>query len=343
MRKLLSILSVVVLTTTTSINAITCGCEKNNIVNNFYVLGDSLSDVGALTGAGSQFFQNIPFQKHDVELKPPYYQNRSWCNGPVVTELVSEKLKQKSIAGWDFLALNLSRHSRVGNNYAFGGALACKIPLSVEGLFLNKFSLSSQLTSLLKQHNNFTKNDLVFINIGSNDLMKIIDNNISDIDNAIENIILEIKSNLKKLIDIKCQHIIITNIADMGLIPNYKATSKQSKMTNCVNKYNEKLQEEISELNKKYTNIVKEYDTFSKFNNLLASFTNRGSQYQNSNATTIDINTLGTTGILQPQYVTGANPQNIDNYFFIDQFHPTKWVQEQSANDLYEFILENKL
>ncbi|MBP1525928.1 MAG: hypothetical protein H9Q65_05095 [Spiroplasma ixodetis] len=96
--------------------------NTSNFQNNFYTLGDSLSDVGALVGAGSQFFQNIPLpeelmKSHDVQLKLPYYQNRSWCNGPVVTELISKKLKQKVTVGWDFIALKWMGYTLLDTNY----------------------------------------------------------------------------------------------------------------------------------------------------------------------------------------------------------------------------------
>ncbi|CAB1054424.1 Chitinase (EC 3.2.1.14) [Spiroplasma endosymbiont of Danaus chrysippus] len=169
--------------------------------------------------------------------------------------------------------------------------------------------------------------------------MWIIDHNITDIDNAINKIINKLDEDLTELINKNIKKIVMTNIPDMGLIPNYKETINQQPMTNLVNKFNLKLNEEITKLNKDFekTNI-KEYDVFSKFNNLFQQFKNRGSQYKDSNATTIDINTLGKKGILQPQYVSGANSQNIDNYFFLNKFHPTKWVQEQIANDLYNFL-----
>ncbi|WP_281748551.1 IS1595 family transposase [Spiroplasma ixodetis] len=78
-------------------------------------------------------------KSHDVQLKPPYYQNRSWCNGPVATELISKKLKQKVTAGWDFIALNGQHFSQIGTNYAVGGTFIEKV-YGLEGLFLNKFS-----------------------------------------------------------------------------------------------------------------------------------------------------------------------------------------------------------
>ena len=147
--------------------------------------------------------------------------------------------------------------------------------------------------------------------------MLIIDHNITDIDNAINKIINKLDEDLTELINKNIKKIVITNIADMGLIPNYKETINQQPMTNLVNKFNLKLTEEIKKANKNFekTNI-KEYDVFSKFNKLFEQFKNRGSQYQDSNATKIDINTLGKNGILQPQYVSGTNSQNIDNYFF---------------------------
>lgn len=50
----------------TNINSTLSNANHNtsNFQNNFYTLGDSLSDVGALVGAGSQFFQNIPSQRN---------------------------------------------------------------------------------------------------------------------------------------------------------------------------------------------------------------------------------------------------------------------------------------
>ncbi len=128
--------------------------NTSNFQNNFYTLGDSLSDVGALVGAGSQFFQNIPLpeelmKSHDVQLKPPYYQNRSWCNGPVATELISKKLKQKVTAGWDFIALNGQHFSQIGTNYAVGGTFIEKV-YGLEGLFLTDFSPHVLVEGIMK-------------------------------------------------------------------------------------------------------------------------------------------------------------------------------------------------
>ncbi|WP_286641207.1 hypothetical protein [Spiroplasma ixodetis] len=96
MKSLIKLMTTCSLLMTNTISALSnTNHNTTNFQNNFYTLGDSLSYVGALVGAGSQFFQNIPLpeelmKSHDVQYKPPYYQNRSWCNGPVATELISK-------------------------------------------------------------------------------------------------------------------------------------------------------------------------------------------------------------------------------------------------------------
>lgn len=235
---------------------------------NFYVLGDSLSDTGALVGAGTQFFEASSLLFPDikeVKLESPYY-NNSFSNGLVAAQIIADKLGVKLTPGWKFNDLLFKTHQQVGSNYAVGGAQSSN-RTDAEGLFINKFDINAQIDALLDQHT-VQKNDKIFLEIGGNDIfyaMTKVFNFMQYI--VIDSAIANEKTALEKLIINGENHILVANLPDISAIPMFnKDTTKISRVKELVNMFNDKWTTMINNLNVKYNNPIKPYSLFNSMN-----------------------------------------------------------------------------
>ncbi len=83
--------------------------NSNSKYRNFYVLGDSLSDNGAIIG----ILNNLSFAK-SVKFDDPFYQGRSFSNGPTAVEYIAKYLDLDEFKpGWSYSFLGDATNSKV--------------------------------------------------------------------------------------------------------------------------------------------------------------------------------------------------------------------------------------
>lgn len=334
------IITVLIITSLTPIITNNVNYKTTNETN-FYVLGDSLSDTGALVGAGTQFFQSnswiFPNVKK-VKLESPYYSD-SFSNGPVAVQIVANKLGVKLTPGWKFRDLLFTTHEQEGNNYAVGGAQSSnRIDLKGE-IFINKFDINAQVDALLYQHK-VENNDKIFLEIGGNDIIYAMTKNLKFMQNmVISNAIANEKIALEKLISNGERHILVANLPMASLIPMFnKDESKVLRVKELVNMFNTQWTSMISNLNEKYNNPIKPYSLFDGMNQAMAAFRQESNHNTIDSAVTTNFDNLLNNGILTPEYNQGVNRENIKDYFFFDDVHPTKWGHNFIADQLLNLI-----
>ena len=326
-----------------------------------YVLGDSLSDTGVLTGAITGFLKDFenPFQllfplpkKISFEI-PQAYGGRSFTNGKVAAEILADKIGKNLTPAWNidslsYMFFNFNGSSKIGTNYAASGAKAVEGNSTVDNVLFNKFTLDKQVNALLSSKGNHNiKDDLFLIMIGGNDIISAIgDNNMSSLDNAvngIENAIIELYNK-------GARNFIVTNAPDIGLIPLIEQSNKE-KATGLSSYFNSKLDTKIFNFIENNTDVKITYvNIYSLFHNLIqkskegmmntsapcisniSNLLNKNSDFSNLLA---DIG----SGILPFRYESNCSPEKIKDYFFFDYIHPTKEVHEELGKKIYEQLL----
>lgn len=321
--------------------------QKIHKYRNLFAIGDSLTDGGASVAAGTFLFQNeLKFKLLGLEkfsLKSPYYQNRTYSNGPTAIELLCKALQLPFKPGWDATAGTFwwkKTGSQVGTNYAFGGStiMPTTWPRSI---FTDQFTLEKQTNAIINHHD-LSSQDLVFINIGTNDFTYQSDYNLNKNKILIYNMIDKLSATVTNLFQKGATDFVISNLPNYGLTPLLINKPKGFEITKTIEFYNLQLAKKINDLNVKYKLInIKMFNLFEKFALLRQEFLSRGPQYRFDNATFNDYSILSLVknrGSYQPVYVNQANWNTINNYFFLDQSHPTTWVHHKMATYLKHFI-----
>ncbi|PPE06338.1 SGNH/GDSL hydrolase family protein [Mesoplasma corruscae] len=150
------------------------GKYKHNI-SNFFVIGDSLSDVNGLTTFVEQRIKALKLNAELIIKGDAYgfYKDEKFfncfSNGPTAAFLLAEKLGIKCLKPSNIYSEGVNGF---GNSYAVAGATAGKLNTN-SGAFLNDVRIDIQARALIQQHK-INKNDLVFFEIGGNDLAYIV-------------------------------------------------------------------------------------------------------------------------------------------------------------------------
>lgn len=302
-----------------------------------YVIGDSLSDTGALVSGATALFKHLKMPKI-VKMLPPFY-NNSFSNGPVAIQIVAEHLGITLTSGWKFEVFGLS-DEQIGNNYAFVGALASKInEFGVDSFIYNHFDSYHQVQALVQQHH-FHEKDLIFIGIGGNDILRAI--KIKDLieqEKMIDSAIEALNYNIKLLLEKGATNIMVANAPDISIVPLFKNNDTvKTRALALTKRFNSALFTMIDTINNKSKTIVK-YDLFTSMHNAMNKF-----KSLNDNHNTIDgavktnFNYFIKDGVITPHFNKGVNESNIDEYFFFDDVHPNKWVHNYIAQDIIALI-----
>lgn len=340
MKKILRLISTIIILFAANLNIIACK-NQQNIINQFYVLGDSLSDTGAGTFGQNQYLTNDEDSnfKH-FQLDKPYYKN-CWSNGKVASQLIAERFKIDFKSGWSF-KINNKIYQKFGNNYAYGGEVADS---SDSKLNINKtFDLFHQTQMLLSQHQ-LQKKDVIWIEIGANDIGNLVTktDNIF-INNKINNILTEEKKTIKLLLKNGAKKIIISDVPDLTLTPKIKKIlhNNQDKLKNAhqiCEKFQKNWKEMINDFKKEYKSFIFPYFLSKELANDMIDFKNK----------VIDgnIETSATKSIMfsnkksysyKPIFNIGVNENNLKKYFYFDEFHPGVWFHQQLAKHIIKLI-----
>lgn len=300
-----------------------------------YVVGDSLSDSGALVGLGSQLLKEILGQEEGLILGDPFYLHRSFSNGRVAAEVLAEQLDLSLTPAWKFNFLS-NNFEHLGNNYAVVGAQASETE-SIKGMLLNNFTISKQVDALLAQHS-LTENDLTFFEIGSNDLMfQILNVDAMDKkESIIATSVTNQKNALEKLITHGAKQILVMNTPDLGRTPSYQ--NKKTEASQLSAEYNQVWNNMISNLQKHYPHTLKVFNLYEEFPELLAAFAATGGNIaQGAVNYSLDADTI-LAGKIMPKYNEGVTSETINNHFFFDFVHPTEPVHNTVGAMLYQIV-----
>lgn len=317
----------------TNINATSEG--TSNKFHQLYVLGDSLSDNGAIVGAGSEVANTL--LGHGFEMDDPFYQNHSFSNGKVAAEVLADKLDLNLAAAWDFNFL-FKQYSHTGNNYAIGGAQGSEMKTTdPKGMLLNNFTINKQVDALLKQHT-IQADDLTLFQVGNNDFwFQVIGAPSPDAQKQILQASVKNQGKaLQRLVDSGNKHLLVMNTPDLGKVPEYRGTKQEAMMSDLTAYYNDLWMNMVGNLQVKYPHYFKLFDLYNIFDDLLADFESKGGDITKG-ATYYELSANAfLKGHMTPQYNEGVSFETINDHFFFDFVHPTKPVHATVGEMLYQ-------
>ncbi|WP_031543192.1 SGNH/GDSL hydrolase family protein [Mesoplasma photuris] len=242
----------------------------------------------------------------------------------------------------------------VGNNYAIGGATAANIH-GIMGLVLNPVRIHDQARALIKDHK--TKpTDLVFLEIGGNDLfsmMSLYESGKEDqIEEAMNEAIKNIKTALLILLNNGVSNIIVGNAPDISMIPSYFEDPKAHELSQ---EFNRRFVEMFDEVNENYGGTMRTYDMENNFREIRDQFiqlhgedkvnVSDASVSLGGGDSTLDMIQFLTTeeGIEIKINVGNPRKDNLEKgkeYLFWDTIHPSAWVHEQVSLELIDIATE---
>lgn len=340
MKKILRLTSIFTILIIANLNIITCKNEQNTI-NQFYVLGDSLSDTGAGTFGQNQYLANDNKSKFKhFQLDKPYY-NNSWSNGKVASQIIAEKFKINFKPGWTF-KIDGKIYQNFGNNYAYGGEVADSSDNNLN--IIKTFDLSHQIQMLLSQHQ-LQKKDVIWIEIGANDIGNLMTKTDDTfIKNKINKIIIEEKKAINLLIKNGARKIIISDVPDLTLTPKIKKIlgnnqEKLKKAHEICDRFQKYWKQMIAEMKKIHKENIIPYFLSTELAHDMIEFKNKiiDGNIEISATRSIMVS-KGTSYSYKPIFNFGVNENNLNKYFYFDEFHPGIWFHQQMANNIVKLI-----
>ena len=226
---------------------------------------------------------------------------------------------------------DVGQQTTTGNNYAIGGArtgvdLEHDKYKDTTGKLLPVYSTSSQVDSFLA-NNKVDSKGLYTVWTGANDLFAILKAP-SEADSIISSAVEDEVSTIKKLRDSGAEYILVGNIPDVGLTPNFVGTPLATIGNSYAVQYNKELYEGVK---KTGANVIP-LDTF----NLLQTVARNPARYGFSNLTDkacTNLNDKGEAGSsveCGPDDLVNENANN--SYFFADSIHPTGRAHKMIAD-----------
>ncbi len=301
--------------------------------SNVYVFGDSLSDTGNLAEAVGTNFANPP-SFHD-----------SFTNGPVAMELLAEhfgKRADPSLWATGFTDIhNLFGPGFVpGTNYAVGGATATD-----RGAAFSFLDLPEQVSAFINHvgARNAPASALYAMLIGGNDVRTAA--HALDPTFVLTGVASEL-AQIQKLIDNGAKTLLVSNVPDVGAIPEFTQNSPPSQDAAARAYsllYDSKLAQGVSTLETSNPGVAFDYfDLFGFANHILADaaqlgFTNTTDPCYNTGFPPAPVIATPSCGPADP--ITGA-ATNIDHFLFWDQIHPTAHQQALWSEGLIAAVPE---
>ncbi|ARU91518.1 hypothetical protein SCLARK_00909 [Spiroplasma clarkii] len=287
--------------------------EKSDFTN-YYIVGDSLSDVDGigtymvkklqplLDQVIGNLTQGIPIpnlQNLKVNLKVALdgdgygfadaddNHHSAFSNGGTAGYLLNEELGFKPMKSSNIFVTepNDDDGEGYGNNYAVGGATAAQMD-GFMGSILNDATIEKQTVALIKQHK-ISTNDLTFFEIGGNDLFAMIDNykDTALVDRVFNEGIKSIRTGIYNLLNHGMSKILFMTPPKMNEVPKYgaffkeDANEEQKAQAKFIEEIGEKYQKAIldiiTEVNTYYENKVEVFDLYNEFADILDWFKNK--------------------------------------------------------------------
>ncbi|AOG60829.1 hypothetical protein SHELI_v1c08800 [Spiroplasma helicoides] len=308
--------------------------------------------------------------------KSPYFENKypSFTNGIPAVEWVNKYLgfDDPMKPGGELL----NQEGDKGRNYAVGGAKASddiSFTFSKAGVkdVPMKVDIISQSKALIRDHT-LSDKDLVFLEIGGNDFLEGIsqalalfsqgmDKAMKAFKNVADKAATNLNTALTNILETGA-NVVYMNSPDMRYIPNFLGAqlgedgevtdlSKQAAgLKDIVHTglddylYNATLNV-YKKLDEKYANHIAFYDLYSTFSTLKTDYAalyktkfnkevNLNNNYGWDTANGEDPNVA-----VQSNFpVKGHENNSIDDFFFIDEVHPTRYVHQYAGKMIYNLI-----
>lgn len=195
--------------------SIVFSAQQPEPINELYVFGDSLSDVGTVFRAtGGMYPPN-----------PTYFQGR-YSNGRVWVEYLSDRL-------------HLS--SRQTNNFAYGGATT-----GSEGNSLVP-GLLAQVQSFTQAHQQTNPNGLYVLWAGANDYLQ----GVGSATIPVENVTKAIAS----LAGVGVKKILVANLPDLGKLPATRTSANSTNLSALTQAHNQGLRRSLKLLSQQHSDL----------------------------------------------------------------------------------------
>jgi len=195
--------------------ALILSTPRSDSINELYVFGDSLSDMGTV----------FRMTEGTYPPHPTYYQGR-YSNGRVWVEYLAERLKLPS--------------DRV-TNFAYGGAITGSSSSSlVPGLV-------TQVQSFTQAHQRTNPDALYVLWAGANDYLQ----GASSATNPVENVTGAIAS----LARVGAKNILVANLPDLGQLPATRTTANSASLTALTQAHNQGLRRNLKVLSQQHSDL----------------------------------------------------------------------------------------
>jgi phospholipase/lecithinase/hemolysin len=209
------IIFAIALTLLAFMTSLVFSAQQPEPINQLYVFGDSLSDMGTVFRAtGGMYPPN-----------PTYYQGR-YSNGRVWVE---------------YLALRLHLSSKQTNNFAYGGATTGSNGNSlVPGLL-------TQVQSFTQTHQQSNPNALYVLWAGANDYLQ----GVSSATVPVENI----TGGIASLAGVGAKKILVANLPDLGQLPATRTSANSASLSTLTQAHNQGLRRSLKLLSQQYSDL----------------------------------------------------------------------------------------
>lgn len=322
--------------------------EKHFGFSNFFTLGDSLSDNYGLT--------TIIKDELGANAKMTGEYKEGFSNGPTAARLVNSAL---GFSSEEFVTSNIIHKADVtnekykdtkvwGKNYSIGGATAFVSDGVAGKLLMGNTGIYKQAQALVQQQV-INDKDLFFIEIGGNDLFEMLKNindynhQVSVMNQALENI----KNAFYTLLNNGARRIVFAAPPKMTIIPRFnKENDEVKKNIERVNKeFDVKISKIVKKINESFGDVILEYNLYLELENILNGFkkeigndANTTDALCTSNA--FNLGDMDFSNIELNAQIKDGNNGKGDNFFFIDEVHPTKKGHEYVSKIFIDIVKE---
>lgn len=271
-----------------------------------YVFGDSLSDTGNVADQLGSGLGGII----------GYGGNGRFSDGPVWHEYLSDDL------GLSGASTEISRNG--GNNYAYGGALIDGSESGFEGAFIR--SVENQIAEFTGGvGSGGADSDALYIAWGGGNDMRGI-SGASDPVAAIGQVINTFRDSLTGLIDAGAESLMVPNLPNLGMIPEFLGTSEQGQAEAVSIAWNDGITAMLDDLANETEAEFYYLDVFGIFADVLENPEALG-------FTNVDGECRGVfLGFIE---TSCSNPEE---YVFWDEIHPTTASHENIAGNAFELL-----
>lgn len=280
--------------------------------SSLYVFGDSLSDTGNIYNVTKAINPNQAFPP-----SPPYFNGR-FSNGLIWVDYLGTELGLKPTL---FTELSTTPPTQ-GINFAFGGASS-----GLDNAVFPKQGLPGVLaqvglfTDSLKANNQTADpNALYAVWGGANDFLFPNPDELKPPANNISNA-------LGLLAQAGAKNILLFNLPNLAELPAAQNNGRDPEaLEDSANEFNQSLATAIAALNTSYNLNIFSVNTYSLFNEALAS-----------------PSTFGFSNVTEPCLTTSGICANPDDYLFWDDVHPTTKAHKLVANKALLAIKSQKV